>query len=1502
MIPIARRIFHIVVYVLTFLVSVPLVVSLLLRNPEVQTMVSKMAAAFLSRQINNHVEIGEINMNIRGTFFLDSLVIEDERGHNMLSVGRLEARLNRISVRNRVVGIGMLNLKGVDFELRKYHNKDLNNLAYFLQHFQSQKVDTSQATPSRPWTIRVRNLRLRNTHFVYENEDKKQPGPGIDFADIELLDMDLLMNRVKIHGDTISGEMQNMVFVEKSGFELREFSGNIYFSPHGLKVDRLKLMTNQSDLDLDLAFDYKDLQAFNDFINAVKLDVTFRESELEMSDIGYFAPTMLSMTDRIHLKGDVQGTVSSLSARNFEVDYGNNTRFSGDIRMNGLPDITETFIHANIGLLTATADDVRTFKLPGDAGSIHMPDLLAKMGKIKVHGKFTGFYNDFVSRAEFRSPLGRLNTDIILKTVKGENTLTYEGRLQASQLDVGKLLNVDSLGKTSFVLNVDGRGVKPENLKLVANGRIHSLEFLGYNYRNIVVDGQLEKQVFEGAMSVSDENLDFSFNGLVDFQARPRFNFKARVNKADLFALKLTNRDSTANLSTHMDIDFYASNLDNIHGMMRFDSTTYIEGDSTYFLDSLIVKARASENSGTRFTVASELFDVDVHGNYQVSKLAPAITQYIGHYSDVLVKDSVVKQKKRFQQQLQFDILLRKPAQLTSLFVPGLHIAAGTGIRGRFDADSASLNIEGHSDLINYTGIKGYNWRLNTRSDSTAFNLDMQFSKLMFKERSESDSSRIGIDSLTLQAGIRADTIRYAVTWNDLSNQQTNLADIEGRLSLINQKKFTTAFTKVDLLIDSTRWTVDTGNRIVYDTSGIFFRNVQFYSDTSSFTVDGGISHNTSDSLRLVFRDVNISHVDQLLANRKIDVDGILNGRATLVNLYANPNFLVDIQMDSLSFNQARLGTLRLDTHWEDAAGRLRVNLDIISHGNIGTSKTLSITGDYYPQRTDQNFDLTVNLQNLGTRMFNPFVEQYINIDPESLASGKLHITGSYSKPVAEGKINLMRTQFLVKYLNTTYSAAGSLEVSKNDINVSQLTLYDARRRSATVSGDITHNYFRDFALDIHIQNENFRALNTTASDNELFYGTAVASGKVDITGPIDNILMNISARTEEGTRIMIPISAALNVSKNDFIIFINNADSAKKEQPSYSVSLKGLTMNFDLEVTPDADIQIFLPYSMGNIRGSGSGEISLGITPHGDFTINGDYVISDGEFFFTLENLIGREFNIREGSKISWTGSPYDATVDITATYDVKTTLDGLRLQTDSTAVYNTRVQVECVIDLQNALFNPDIRFSIDFSNVADDTKQIIYASLDTTDQSAMSQQIVSLLVLGSFSYTTAGPNIGATGFKLLSNQLSDWLNKISKDFDIGINYQPGTKLTEDELEVALRTQLFNDRLSIDGNFGVRGTSASQNTSSVVGDINVEYKITNDGRFRIKAFNRTNDISFLEDNAPYTQGVGVFYRKEFENFGDLFGGKDKKDKKKKDQSQNRNKKAVQESARGDEE
>jgi len=1449
------------------------------------------------------VTVGEINLGIRGSVLINELSINDQQGEEMLTIHHFETKVGWINWESKRLRLNRLDLRGLKFMLKKHRTDDFTNLAFFLQHFISKQAEDTAviAGKSDPWKISCKNLQIRNAHFIYDNEDNHAAIEGIDFNDIEILDMDLLLTDLFIDRDTISGFIHNLVFIEKSGFELKEFSGNAKFSPVGLQVSQLKIITNQSDLNLDLQFKYNDLGAFSNFITDVHFDATFRDSELEFSDIGYFAPLMFTMTDRILLTGDFSGKVCNLKGTDFSFHYGDQTRFSGSVRMNGLPDITESFIHASVKSFTTDAGDIESFRLPAGAANIIVPPLLHKMGEIRVRGKFTGFYNDFVSNADFRSNIGSLSTDIMLKAIPYENSIGYSGKLKGKDLDIGELFALESiLGKTSFTVNVDGAGVNAQNLDVTLDGAVGSFFFQGYDYKDILVDGNLKSQIFNGKVSAKDENLDFEFSGLADFtQQIPTFDFAAKINNANLYNLNIIKRDPVCRLSTYLDIDFAGVDIDNVEGGISVDSTVYQEGFEVYFVENIKIQSNTDSTGNKKVELFSDMIDAGFAGNFTISKLMASVKEYVHNYSDIISSQIKSTGLADVDQNITFQVDLKNTDIFSRLFFPQIKIAPESRISGLYDSKNDYLKIDAGSGYIDISGVNFNSWSLHSNSTVESFTVKMESNNVMIQEPSEYDSTGIGIDSLQFNMAFFNDTLNYHLLWNDLDNSQTNTGKVWGTFELINKQLMISKIDTLDLVIDKVGWDINNNNSIVLDTMGVKFRDLRFFSDSSLFSLNGGISRDKNDSLQMEFRELDITYLENFIPGSKIDVGGILNGTAVFVDLYSNPNFLVNISLTDLMFNDQNFGDLNLATKWNDPLGMLAVKLGVIRRGNIGESEVISLNGNYFPLKKVENFDFDIRLNNLNTHVFNPFVEEYIHIDRASLASGKLHVTGSYSNPVVEGDLNLMRTQFLLKYLNVLYSASGSFEFGENFINVNQIKLYDTDNRSASCSGNIFHDYFRDFRLDVLVSQENFRSLNTTSRDNNLFYGNAIVSGEVDIKGPFDDIKMNIKATTEKGTNLMIPISSSITVSENDFIIFVNNADSVAVTEQSYNLNLKGLTMQLDLDVTPDADIQIFLPYGMGNIKGSGNGDIRLGINPRGDFTINGDYIISEGEFYFTIENLIGRDFRILNGSKISWTGSPYDASVDIRGVFPVRTTLTGLQLQTDSSSVYNTKIQVNCYISLKNALFNPDIQFAIDFPNVADDVKQIIYASLDTTDQSVMSQQILSLLVLKSFSYTTNNPDIGVTGFKLLSNQLSGWLSRISQDFDIGINYQPGTKLTQDELEVALRTQLFDDRLSIDGNFGVKGTTREQNTSNVVGDIDVEYKITEDGRFRVRAFNRTNDISFLEDNAPYTQGVGIFYRKEFENFKDLF--KRSKDRKKKTKRNINNDQAVR-GTTGDEE
>jgi hypothetical protein len=345
-----------------------------------------------------------------------------------------------------------------------------------------------------------------------------------------------------------------------------------------------------------------------------------------------------------------------------------------------------------------------------------------------------------------------------------------------------------------------------------------------------------------------------------------------------------------------------------------------------------------------------------------------------------------------------------------------------------------------------------------------------------------------------------------------------------------------------------------------------------------------------------------------------------------------------------------------------------------------------------------------------------------------------------------------------------------------------------------------------------------------------------------------------------------------------EFITFVNHKDTLpEKFEIKQIKELSNFSLNMDLSLNPNARVEIILPEDLGNIQGEGYGDLNLNMNRAGNFTMAGDYQINKGSFLFTVKNVYKKRFDLVTGSSISWTGDPYAGELGMKAIYHVKTSLNTLGATQDTS--FRSRVPVDCVIGLNGPILNPRVKFGFEFPNSPEEVRQFVFSQIDTTNDAEMSQQMLSLLVLNSFSFSSAtgnadfASNVSGSSLQLVANQLGNWLSQISNDLDVGIKYRPGGIITNDEVEVALSTQLFDDRVSIDGNFGYQNLEnmPSSNTSNIVGDINVEVKITKDGRFRLKAFNRTNIVDLFDNIAPYTQGVGVFYRKEFNFFRDLF-------------------------------
>jgi hypothetical protein len=282
-----------------------------------------------------------------------------------------------------------------------------------------------------------------------------------------------------------------------------------------------------------------------------------------------------------------------------------------------------------------------------------------------------------------------------------------------------------------------------------------------------------------------------------------------------------------------------------------------------------------------------------------------------------------------------------------------------------------------------------------------------------------------------------------------------------------------------------------------------------------------------------------------------------------------------------------------------------------------------------------------------------------------------------------------------------------------------------------------------------------------------------------------------------------------------------------------------------------------------------------------------GSFNIENGDYLFTLQNVINKHFKVLNGGTVSWNGNPTDAAIDIEAIYPVRASLYDLIANIDATKAesYRNRIPINCKVLLTGKLLNPEPKFEINLPNSTQEVQTMVNSAISNQDE--LNKQFISLLVLGSFlpdqnmanqgseSPSSSGFNpVGTTGMEFISNQLSRWLSQISQDFDIGVNYRPGTELTTQELEVALSTQLLNDRVSINGNFDVGGTSTNSGkmnqTNNIVGDFEIDYRPWKNGKVRFKAFNRPNE-SYISEISDYKQGIGISYKEDFNSFGELF-------------------------------
>jgi len=1448
-----------------------------LRTAPVQTYLAHRAAQYLSDELHTEVVIGNFRLN----WFLEAVITDikvlDKHKKVLFQAKKIRADVKSIDLKNHKLHLNEISLGNADINLIYYQSDSCLNLQFIIDGLSSP--GPADTTPSSPWILECNNVKLKDSHFAYRDERYMSPGKGIDFSDMDFSRLNLEFRNILIHGDSIQADIRQLTFKEKSGFRLDDFSTHALVCPRGLKADNLLINTAKSRLALDLKFDYKTWDSYNYFLDSVRITAQFKPSQLDMRDIVSFGSDVDGMDEVFDFSGKVKGTVASFTAKDFQFKYGNHTSFKGNINMNGLPDIEETFINLKIDEFHTSMADIQSFTLPYTEGvnTIALPVELTRLGNVSVNGRFTGFYNDFVSKATFVSDAGLVTTDLLLTNNKASHNYEYDGRILVESLDAGKLFSVKQLGTLSMYAAIHGKNFSFDRADLTLKGEITNLQYEGNTIGLINIDGEFRKKRFAGGVYINDELLSLDFIGSADFsEDLPAFDFKAEVAHANLAKLKLLTADSVVLLSTSTDFKFQGNTIDNLIGALHFSNTSFTRGIRTLKMNDLSVITSSLGNGGKRMQVKSDFANAVFSGQYTFDDMAEYLTMV---FTDFLPSLSGGEKLPARINKGSFDytIQLQHTDSLTEMFAPWIKINSNTVISGTFDPMLGLVNVNGRSPMIVLNGFALHDWTLTGSTVNKSLNLKMECNEINMSESEISDTSVRRIEQFRLLASASGDSIRFGITWDDNENPDHYKGDINGAVSFKENPRLLVRIDNAAITINDTVWNSIPDNMVIIDSSYLEVRNIGLSNKNKHVILNGSVSSDPLSQLVLDVKGFNISQTDILTEQIGIDMDGFIDGKVTVSELFSIPRISADLTITRFGFNHESLGDAAIKSYWDNTNNLLAVDMKVVYVGNAGTHYPIKVLGNIYPEREHDNFDLKVDVDNLKVKTIEPFLEGIFS-RIRGYASGAITMTGDFSDPVLKGKVKLMRTEMLVDYLRTSYSFTGDFNFDKDLMWFKDIELTDTTFGKGTVSGNISHKAFADWALDISLKADKLSALNTPYNPVEMYYGKAKATGTMTLKGSVDDLVLKANVKSEKGTGVFIPINFSRSISENNFIQYRKHGETAKDTRISAPDESSVFSVQLGLDVARNADLGIILPYQMGTIDVRGDGLINLGVDTRGEYSMYGQYIMDNGNFLFNFENILKKNFQIQKGGSITFNGSPYEADIKLQAVYKVKTSLAGLPVSSEN---QGTRINVNCIISLSNSLYNPDIKFSIALPDASDEVKRTIFSIIDTSNAIEMNQQMISLLVLNTFSTTSgissSGASLGISSYEIISAQLSRMLSKISKDFDIGVNYRPGDAISPQELELALSTQLFDNRVTIDGAVGMNSMNGASQTTQFIGDVLVEVKITEDGRFRVKAFNRTNStLDLSQGYSPYTQGVGILFRKEFNSFSELFKRKKK--------------------------
>ncbi len=1479
-----RNLFKITSYFLLGTVIFVLIVAVLIQTAPVQRYAKNKAINYLRSKIETKIEMQTLHLSLWSGVTIENFYAEDQLGDTLVY-----AQTIRILPSLRAFTRGDLNLRTVYAGKLKANLKEVSdgvlNFQYIADAFASKTTDTLKSESD--FYLFCKNLNIKDCAFSYRTLSATDTIKGMDFNDLKLKNINLNSKDFELFNTSVRLKIDSLSAVEKSGFNLKKLSGDtIQYSDSEIYFSGISAMTNNSNLQFNnISLKYTSPDAFTHFTDSVRMKISAHDScYLKLNDLQYFTDALGRLDNTLQLSGTITGTVNDLQTRHLKLGLDKIVSINLDSELKQVTDPKKLRFNLTVNELKINLSDLKTLKLRNDSALVpELPKELDDLAKISYTGNSEGETSDFTTQGTFTTNIGKITLEI--RALQDETSMiSLEGNIRANELEINKIIDNPDFGKISFFQNIKFQYTRDKKINLKTEGKIDSLMFKKFTYKAINMYAEMhDLNIDSASLILNQPHVKASLSAKADFSSKiPKITFDILADTLDLKAMNIEPKFKKSFLRFGLNGKFRGINLADFQGDIHFTQPFRYTNDTLNLrIDTFKLVSTTTAEQHKNITLNSDIFKAEIKQQGNLNQMSKHFDQKLSSLFPTFfrLKDTISTPETTVW--AEFSLLLKKPNIITDFFYPGLRIARNTTFSGRYvpETDSLSFNADIAAVLAEGVHLDSVTLRAYTEDKKLAANL--------FCKKIE-PSTGIFFSNLELKTQILNDSVQYSLAW-DNKDTIRYAADIKGLFSISkfpNSKELnlkTTLFPS-QVIVEDSLWQIEQ-TEFELDSMFLNINNLHISSNIQHLRLDGSIllgdvaKSSVSDISELVLENFNIANFKPLLGD-DVTISGNLSGTTRIIQPLGKPLIFTDNNITDLSINNINLGILFLKSDWLAEENKIRVNM-YIQRGNdsIGNVvKVIEANGFYKP--SNDSLMLATNIKALKTNIFKSYFTEYITMGRSSQLGGEITLSGTTSDWKLSGEARLQSFSAFVLETNTLYnSSAGDIVLRFNNSEIellpSKLTS-GKRNEKADLSGIIKHNNFDKFVTDISLDFENLLLYNTEETDTAYFYGTIYGTGNVKISGPPENMKIVGNIETNKNTRIFIPLSGEESLNaESGFIEFVTaatdetdiNADSKNTE---YTVTLTGMTINLDVKLTPEADIQIIMDKRTGSaIKARGTSDMKVTMDTRGDINTYGDFVIEKGKYNFSLEGIINKEFTVEKGSKISLHGNPEeDIDMQLKTVYTLrKVPVVSLMAEEQYSGIYST---ANCLITMNGNITSP----TVDFEVILTDTDEDVARQIRNLDAENKNIQFLSLLMISKFqplpgfSQEVVGGSVVNTG-DVLTAQLNRLLADVSENFDLGVNYAQGDQASSDEIELALSTNLWDDRITINGNVGVGGQSKdptlADNTGNVVGEIEAELKLNRQGTFKMKMYNKAND-DLEYDKAPYTQGLGIFWRKSFDS------------------------------------